>query len=64
MGYERLIFWIWGTQGKKRTFNFLIICIYFLPNLLKDSQTITLTIHFFQTPPLREANLRWLVDLI
>ncbi len=30
----------------------------FLPYLLNDSQTIRLTLHFFQTPPLRDANLR------
>ncbi len=47
----------------KKHFHFLIICIYFtlfaqqLPNnSLNDS--------FFQTPPLRDANLQWLVDFI
>ncbi len=36
----------------------------FLPYLLNNSQTIRSTIHFFQTPHLRDANLQWLVDLI
>ncbi len=30
----------------KKHFHCLIICIYFLPYLLNDSQTISLTIHF------------------
>ncbi len=41
----------------KKHFHCLIICIYFLPYLLNDSQTIHLTIHFFQTPPLCDAAL-------
>ncbi len=36
----------------------------FLPYFLKDSKTIRSTIDFFQTPPLCDASLRWLVDLI
>ncbi len=36
----------------------------FLPYLLNDSQNDSLNDSFFQTPPLREANLRWLVDFI
>ncbi len=52
----------WHACKVKKHFNFLIICLYFtlfaqrLPNdLLNDS--------FFQTPPLRDANLRWLFRL-
>ncbi len=70
MGYERFIFWFWESPTTgwhackiKKHFHFLIIRIYFylicsrLPNnSLKDS--------FFQTPPLRDANLQWLVDFI
>ncbi len=40
----------------------LIICIYFLPYLLNNSQTIHSTIDFFQNPPLPDANLQWLVS--
>ncbi len=63
MGYERLIFWFWKSptrlkcmQGQKTLS--LSYMHLFLPYLLKDSQTIG---SFFQTPPLRDANLRWLV---
>ncbi len=35
----------------------------FLPYILNDSQTIYSTIHF-QTRPLRDANLCWLVRLV
>ncbi len=37
---------------------------FFLPYLLNDSQTIRSNDSFFQTPPVRDANLRWLVDFI
>ncbi len=53
MGYERFIFWFWESPTTgwyackvKKHFHFLIICIYFLPYLLNDSQTIRSTIHF------------------
>ncbi len=53
MGNERFIFWFWEslTTGwhafkVKKHFYCLIICIYFLPYLLNDSQTIHSTIHF------------------
>ncbi len=67
MGYERFIFWFWEcpTIGwhackVKKHFHCLKICIYFflfcsqLPNgSFNDS--------FFQTPPLLDVKLQWLV---
>ncbi len=49
-------------QDQKNTFIVLYAFIFtlFAQRLPNDS----LTIHFFQTPPLRDANLQWLVDLI
>ncbi len=50
-------------QGQK-TLLFSYNMHLFLPYLLNDSQTIRSDINFSQTPPLRDANLRWLVDFI
>ncbi len=67
MGYERIIFWFWespttGWHACKvnKLFHCLIICIYFFlfsQRLLNSS----LNDSFFQTPPLLDAKLRWLV---
>ncbi len=53
MGYERLIFWFlespttgWHEYKVKKHFHCLIISIYFLPNLLNNSQMIRSTINF------------------
>ncbi len=65
MGNERFIFWFWesSTTGwhackVKQTRSLYYNMHLFLPYLLNDSQTI------FQTPPLCDANLRWLVRLV
>ncbi len=69
MGYERLIL-VLGVSNNRLTcmqgqkalsfpYNMHLIWLY----LLNDSPTSSST-SFFQTPPLRDANLRWLVDFI
>ncbi len=53
MGNEGFIFWFWESPTTgwhaykvKKHFHCLIICIYFLPYLLNDSQTIRSMINF------------------
>ncbi len=72
MGNERFIFGFWEspTTGwhtckvKKCLHLTYNMHVFFLPYLLNDSQTNRLTIHFFQTSPLHDANLQWLVLLV
>ncbi len=67
MGNERLIFCFWESPTKgwhackiKKHFHCLIICIYFYFTFL----TLPYTLLFFQTPPLCDANRRWLVRFV
>ncbi len=68
MGYERFIFWFWESPTTgwhackvKKHFHCLIICIYFDLNCSTTPKRFAQQL-IFQTPPLRDANLRWLVD--
>ncbi len=60
MGYSYVSFES-PQQKVKKHFHCLIICIYLY---LTCSTTPKRFAQFFQTPPLRDANLLWLVDLI
>ncbi len=68
IGYERFIFWFWESPNNRLTCmqgqnSFIVlwyafICNFFSQRLPSDS----LNDSIFQTHPLRDANLRWLVD--
>ncbi len=64
MGYERFFFWFWESptgwhacKVKKQSYNMTLNCTLFAQRLPNDS----LNDWFFQTRPLRDSVLRWLV---
>ncbi len=63
MGYERFIFWLWksSTTDACKVKNTLIVLYAFIFTLLAQRLPNDSCL---QTPPLWDANLRWLVDFI
>ncbi len=67
MGYESSYFGFGSPQQQvdmhaRSKKHFIVLKYAFIFSFFAhDSQTVRSTIHFFQTPPLRDANLLWLV---